>query len=223
MTREEAIKIFNTVLFLGKCDCPKEEIEECLKMAIKALEQEPTTKNSLGVDAISRQAAIDAIRRIHPVDTDYDCTLLDKVDVMYVLNELPSVTPQEPKIFPIAEIKYDKDKLKELVNKAVLTVAPQEPQIFKWCDTCREYDQEKHCCHRWSKVIRDTVEEMKQEPKTGHWREDIDNNRRWDRVRFYCSECGDWQIYGKTHYCPNCGCRMVEAQESEGKENKDEQ
>lgn len=47
-----------------------------------------------------------------------------------------------------------------------------------------------------------------QEPKTGHWREDIDNNRRWDRVRFYCSECGDWQIYGKTHYCPNCGAKM---------------
>lgn len=77
MTREEAIKIFNTVLLFGKCDCPKEEIEECLKMAIKALER--------------------------------------------------------------------------------------EPQTFKWCDTCKEYDQEKHCCHRWSKVIRDTVEEMKQE------------------------------------------------------------
>lgn len=43
MTREEAIKIFNTVLLFGKCDCPKEEIEECLKMAIKALEQEPLT------------------------------------------------------------------------------------------------------------------------------------------------------------------------------------
>lgn len=41
MTREEAIKIFNTVLLFGKCDCPKEEIEECLKMTIKALEQEP--------------------------------------------------------------------------------------------------------------------------------------------------------------------------------------
>lgn len=40
MTREEAIKILNTVLFFGKCNCLKEEIEECLQMAIKALEQE---------------------------------------------------------------------------------------------------------------------------------------------------------------------------------------
>ena len=39
----------------------------------------------------------------------------------------------------------------------------QEPQTFKWCTDCREYDQEKHCCHKWSKVIRDTVKEMKQE------------------------------------------------------------
>lgn len=34
---------------------------------------------------------------------------------------------QEPKIVPIAEIKFDEDKLKELVNKAFLTVTQQEP------------------------------------------------------------------------------------------------
>lgn len=39
MTAEEAIKILNTVLFFGKCDCQKEEIEECLKMAIEALKK----------------------------------------------------------------------------------------------------------------------------------------------------------------------------------------
>lgn len=42
----------------------------------------------------------------------------------------------------------------------------QEPQSFNWCTDCKEYDQEKHCCHRWSKVIRDTVEEMKQEQES---------------------------------------------------------
>lgn len=45
---------------------------------------------------------------------------------------------------------------------ALPSVTPQEPQTFEWCDTCKEYDQEKHCCHRWTKVIRNTVEEMKQ-------------------------------------------------------------
>ena len=44
MTREDAIKILNTVLCLGKCDCLKDEIEECLKMAIEALEPQPNER-----------------------------------------------------------------------------------------------------------------------------------------------------------------------------------
>jgi hypothetical protein len=53
----------------------------------------------------------------------------------------------------------------EIAWKAIADGKPivQEPQTFKWCTDCKEYDQENHCCHRWSKVIRDTVEEMKQE------------------------------------------------------------
>ena len=41
-------------------------------------------------DNISRKAAIDAVYKIAPVDTEYDCTLLDRIDVRYVLTELPS-------------------------------------------------------------------------------------------------------------------------------------
>ena len=28
------------------------------------------------------------------------------------------------------------------------------------------------------------------------------------RRRFYCSECGEWQSYGETAYCPHCGAKM---------------
>ena len=45
-------------------------------------------------DLISRQAAIDAINNICPVDTEYDCTLLDRVDVRCVLSDLPSAQPE---------------------------------------------------------------------------------------------------------------------------------
>ena len=48
---------------------------------------------------------------------------------------------------------------------------------------------------------------------SGHWIIDIDESRGWDRKRFYCSECGDWQTYGETKFCPNCGMPM-------GKENR---
>jgi len=38
----------------------------------------------------------------------------------------------------------------------------------EWCHDCKEYDHDKHCCPRFNRVIRNTVEEIK-EPKTGYW------------------------------------------------------
>ena len=58
--------------------------------------------------------------------------------------------------------------------KMAIEALEQESQTFKWCTDCREYDQEKHCCHRWSKVIRNTVEEMKQEPILNKIRAEIE-------------------------------------------------
>lgn len=48
-------------------------------------------------DTIFRQDAIDAINHICPVDTEYDCTLLDRVDVRYVFSELPSAQLERKK------------------------------------------------------------------------------------------------------------------------------
>ena len=42
------------------------------------------------------------------------------------------------------------------------------------------------------------------------WIVDKDVTRSWDMVRFYCSACGDWNTYGKTKYCPECGAKMTE-------------
>lgn len=42
----------------------------------------------------------------------------------------------------------------------------QSNKSFQWCTDCQEYDHEKHCCPRYSKVIRRTVEEMKQEQES---------------------------------------------------------
>lgn len=38
-------------------------------------------------------------------------------------------------------------------------------ETFEFCTDCKEYDHEKHCCHRWTKFIRQTVEEVKENAK----------------------------------------------------------
>ena len=66
------------------------------------------------------------------------------------------------------------------------------------------------------------IKALEQEPKTGHW------ITQWNAVHqkeyYYCSECREEFSYdGETgikmndyDFCPNCGCPMIEPQESEG-------
>lgn len=66
------------------------------------------------------------------------------------------------------------------------------------------------------KAVYKTVENMPPvtpQQKVGHW---IDREI-YDADRWKCSECGRTEQY-KENYCPNCGCRMIEPQESEVEE-----
>ena len=58
-------------------------------------------------------------------------------------------------------------------------------ETFEFCargeQPCKEYDQEKHCCHRWTKVIRQSVDEV----KNSQWipvTEALPNNAEYDWV-----------------------------------------
>ena len=48
------------------------------------------------------------------------------------------------------------------------------------------------------------------EVKFGYWTEKVDEEMTNPlfKYRFYCSECGNWQSYGRTLFCPNCGAKM---------------
>ena len=221
MTREEALKILKETDRVGVNIIKANNEESCeynaksyeaLDMAIKALWQEPCE------NAISREAAIDIVK--------HECGEwkgLSK-EIVKQFNGLPPVQP-----------KYNPDE---------------------WCHDCKEYDHDKHCCPRYNKVIRNTVEEMKQscedavsrkwlvealeakgfsltdtdynimihlirdtapsvQPKikVGHW---IDIPKYKD-IAWQCSEC-EYFTTLKHSYCPNCGAKMVEPQESEDKE-----
>ena len=100
------------------------------------------------------------------------------------------------------------ESLKEALSKVptvdVEFVQPIEE--FEWCHDCKEYDQNAHCCHRWTKVIRNTVNDLKTqgyEPvKYGQW---LDVNG--DGSLWRCSVCGEAQCC-YDNYCGNCGAKM---------------
>ena len=87
----------------------------------------------------------------------------------------------------------------------VIDMLEQEPQSFKWCTDCKEYDQEKHCCHRYSKVIRNTVAEIKQEPVLDKLRAEIVELTECP----YGSECLGANCPSNTD-CMICGDHVLE-------------
>ena len=73
----------------------------------------------------------------------------------------------------------------------------QAEESFEWCDGCKEYDQEQHCCHRWSKMIRKTVEEMRiVRCKDCKYAEYID-----DVKTLWCTECGQGRTVAPYDFC----------------------
>lgn len=79
---------------------------------------------------------------------------------------------------------------------------------FEWCHDCKEYDAERHCCPRWTKVIRNTVEELKRERPKGKWTLNADHSAT-------CSVCGHtqlnaWDVDNSDNFCHFCGADMRE-------------
>ena len=50
-----------------------------------------------------------------------------------------------------------------LFAQMVKEMQSAEEESFEWCTDCKEYDQEKHCCPRWNKVIKNTLVEVERE------------------------------------------------------------
>lgn len=126
-----------------------------------------TTKNDLGVNCVDIVELLKAMDTCDKFGNDPDEGLIplrtpalrDRYvpyvhyyDMVNCVKGMSSVTPQEPKIVPIAEIKFDEDnKLKELVKKAFLTVIPQEPRKGHWI--YKKFDEKTgitnvHICSR---------------------------------------------------------------------------
>ena len=49
----------------------------------------------------------------------------------------------------------------EALQMAINALDQPEPNYDEWCETCKEYDAERHCCPRFNHVIQETVQEMR--------------------------------------------------------------
>ena len=105
--------------------------------------------------------------------------------------------------------KYDEDGYVWIIRSDAwaridaLPSAQPEQHYDEWCDSCKEYDQEKHCCPRWNRVIKSTVEELKAaQPEI---------------IR--CKDCKYWREYkyvnGKPKFLPKCGFNDIYTRESD--------
>ena len=85
----------------------------------------------------------------------------------------------------------------------------------------------KHLCHNGTITERERdriLKALEQEPKTGHWIKY--GIPRCGEQHYQCTNCDEYFNFGlysdyykkAFKYCPNCGAKMVEPQESEDKE-----
>ena len=110
------------------------EYETMTKPLDKEIEQEPTTKNDLGVDCIDRQIISDYVEsHIQEINTGYGdlnrhTNSILRMIVDYIEN-MPSVTPQEPK----TGHRVSGDLLGGLYCSECMTCLKD---YFKYCPNC---------------------------------------------------------------------------------------
>lgn len=96
-------------------------------------------------DLISRKAVYDELFDI--------CNEVKKLAQVANDNTLKNIIEAQKAI--LIEIKMRIAKLPAIRSEAA------QPELDEWCTDCKEYNQDRHCCPRWNRVIRETVEELR--------------------------------------------------------------
>ena len=135
MTREEAIKIMeNEVRCVRNPNCERLECRNCY---LVMPEHKVLKAYEVAIKALEQEPCGDAISRQW---------------LMECVNE--------------GWIKFDTEKDENRFIHLVRDIAPSaqpEQHPDEWCTDCKEYDQTKHCCPRFNKVIRGVIKEVRNE------------------------------------------------------------
>lgn len=122
--------------------------------------------------------------------------------------------------------KANANRVERYLNRVldkIKSLPSAEEESFEWCTDCKEYDQEKHCCHRWSKMINQTIKEIRGTTAVGEWVKVSGFATPGGDPVWKCSNCGKgMHVYGVEHgsygadiadnqwvACPNCGAIMI--------------
>ena len=95
--------------------------------------------------------------------------------------------------------------LSHALEKVLEKLPSAQPELNEWCHDCKEYDHDKHCCPRWNRVIRTTLEEAQQvrtEMSSANWiscRERLPDDYEDVLVWFEYFRYGDYNRLYQTH------------------------
>lgn len=156
-----------------------------LKDARKALNDLPSAQpdvpdTNVG-DTISRQGAIDALWKAL---YEYE----DKTEKQFQeLEDLDVADWFQHRLFV--------QNMNDIDRQTILNLPPAQPDLDEWCTDCKEYDQEKHCCPRFNRVIRETLKEAEAEqrwiPIEERLPEDGDRRKFLLSVKWYDDVCDE--------------------------------
>ena len=210
MTREEAIEILqNHHMWTGE---PQELIDvrkanKALNMAISALEQ---------TDEDDYQTDMDEAWEERIDYHDDFATALKKISDYKRINKMTDEEVYKRFVEPYHKFNKSEPCEDAVSRDAVIDALSEYVSL-------EEYEDNSHT-FTVKPLIKRIVKlpSITQKLKTGHW---IEKDGFDGDVYYDCSECGEsWATIEGTpwdnewKYCPNCGCRMVEPQESEDKE-----
>ena len=163
------------------------------------LEQEPTTKNDLGVDREDAVERLNAIKQLIGYDKDSEIVKATQKSLDMAIKALEHPEKNVVAVVPCGDCISREQALKELKESA-------------------EYhandSREEALLRRDRDIIRALPSVTPQEPKTGHW---MKSNIGGAKV---CSVCNAHMGLSSFKFCPNCGAKMVEPQESEVEDGK---
>ena len=122
MTREEAIAIFKGFKFL-----PREM--KAVEMAIQALKQEPTTKNDLAVDCISKKYALMCVDNHWWNGRDIRIAI-EKAPIVYPKNDKPSGKWEQSATFDEHKKPYS------MCSNCRSFYLQENVKSYKYCPNC---------------------------------------------------------------------------------------